>query len=467
MLIFMLSLLSGCSISKSTSNCSNSQRRSLLSSCCAKHLRRCVSIRRRSSSYLRERPTCPHHVCATTDRPPARLMMCSSADDLRERAAWDGAAGLSRRRLLQQLQSMFSHIHLCHHRPCKLTWCVIVYIPPDVMLPPRRLPILLEQAQAHQRTQCLYHTQGNAISLLEDHACSRADFPVLTTQILAEHEHEVWYVQWSHDGRSLASASKDCSAIIWSIGPATGPAERDCRVHKVLKDHNDGVTALAWSMDDSVLLTSAGSSIKMWNARTGLCIRELTRHLRDSEISSLTYLHDGSGFVSAGMDRKIIVYDNDGGVRDEWPLAPVRISDHAISPDGAYLVAVGMLEMAGPNASLQLGNGHAHAHSAVNAPGGRPGASSLRPQRKVVIYDFKSRTAREYARISMHVLTKTDGRLRSIIEVDGELTSVKVSKDSRYAIANHAPNVSFAGCCFAFVCAVQVSACSGTNSLLA
>jgi WD40 repeat protein len=86
------------------------------------------------------------------------------------------------------------------------------------MLPPRRLPLLLEQAQAQQRAQCLYHTHGNAISLLEDHACSRADFPVLTTQILAEHEHEVWNVLWSHDGRYLASASKDRSAILWSIG---------------------------------------------------------------------------------------------------------------------------------------------------------------------------------------------------------------------------------------------------------
>ena len=31
------------------------------------------------------------------------------------------------------------------------------------------------------------------------------------------HDDEVWFLQFSHDGRYLASSSKDCTAIIWEV----------------------------------------------------------------------------------------------------------------------------------------------------------------------------------------------------------------------------------------------------------
>lgn len=332
------------------------------------------------------------------------LMMCASADDLRERANWDGSAGTSRRRLLSQLQT---------------------YIPPSVMLQPRRLTALLEQARAHQRAQCLYHTRTVPPSLLEDHACSRADFPVLTTHILAEHDDEVWDIRWSHDGRSLASGSKDKCAIVWSIGPETGPAQRECVADKVLRDHDHSVTALAWSMDDSVLLTSSETVIKMWNAKTGACIRELKKH--DETVSSLVYLPDGSGFVSGGMDRKIIVWDNDGSVRESWPLAPIRICDLTVSPDGSRLIAVGLLRLnesataSSTSLSLPASTPGANGLGAVNTLRMTPAGAA--PRNKLVIYDLQSKQ-----------------ELNSVIEVLGEVTSVRVSRDSRYAIVNHAPD---------------------------
>jgi WD40 repeat protein len=86
------------------------------------------------------------------------------------------------------------------------------------MIPSGRLEILLEQARAYQRQSCLYHNSRNMTSLYADHKCTRAEFPTLTTHILSHHEDEVWHVQWSHDGRYLASASKDKTAIIWKIG---------------------------------------------------------------------------------------------------------------------------------------------------------------------------------------------------------------------------------------------------------
>ena len=42
-------------------------------------------------------------------------------------------------------------------------------------------------------------------------------FPRITTTILQVHIDEVWDLEWSHNGKFLASASKDKSVIIWSV----------------------------------------------------------------------------------------------------------------------------------------------------------------------------------------------------------------------------------------------------------
>ncbi|KAG5654118.1 hypothetical protein H0H81_007170 [Sphagnurus paluster] len=125
------------------------------------------------------------------------LMMCAEPDDLRQRAEWDGASGTSRRQLLNSLQR---------------------YIPSSIMIPQRRFVTLLDQAHAHQRQQCLYHNSPSdsiAFSLYTDHHCSKSAFPRITTTILEVHTDEVWNMEWSHDGRYLATASKDKTAIIW------------------------------------------------------------------------------------------------------------------------------------------------------------------------------------------------------------------------------------------------------------
>ncbi len=57
--------------------------------------------------------------------------------------------------------------------------CVfLAYLPPAVMLPPRRLQTLLRQAVEMQRDRCLYHNTKldsslDSVSLLLDHVCSR------------------------------------------------------------------------------------------------------------------------------------------------------------------------------------------------------------------------------------------------------------------------------------------------------
>ena len=241
-------------------------------------------------------------------------------------------------------------------------------------------------------------------SSLSDNRCNMSDFPRITTSILEAHKDEVWNVKWSHDGTYLASASKDKSVIIWRRGsPLSSP--QDWAAHHILRDHRYWVTCLAWSLDDTILLTGSGHIIKLWNTETGVCIRTLDDHTEF--VTALSWLPDGLGFISGGLDRKIIIWDADGSVRDAWGATAIRITELALTPDSKYLVAVGMEEESQPD----IPPATEETHSDENAE--RVG---------IIVFDFETKQ------------TESSTRL------EGQLTSMQITQDSRYALMNHSPN---------------------------
>ncbi|KAF6147288.1 hypothetical protein GIB67_009771 [Kingdonia uniflora] len=90
------------------------------------------------------------------------------------------------------------------------------FLPPTVMIPERRLEHLVEQALTVQREACVFHNSlDSSISLYSDHRCGKDQIPSETLQVLQAHRGEVWFLQFSHNGKFLASSSNDRSAIIW------------------------------------------------------------------------------------------------------------------------------------------------------------------------------------------------------------------------------------------------------------
>ena len=105
---------------------------------------------------------------------------------------------------------------------------------------------------------------------------------------------------------------------------AGSSSPQDWAAHHILRDHEYSVTCLAWSLDDTILLTSAEHFIKLWNTKvntlyrlylikhsrqilkTGVCIRTLEDHTET--VTAISWLPDGSGFISGGLDRKIIIW---------------------------------------------------------------------------------------------------------------------------------------------------------------
>ncbi|KAG2077968.1 WD40 repeat-like protein [Suillus decipiens] len=326
-------------------------------------------------------------------------MTCSDSQNLRRRASWDGASGTSRRQLLDDLQH---------------------YTPSSTMIPRCSCSTLLAQSGEYQRYRCLYHNSHvdpSLASLFSDHTCDKESFPRITTTILEVHSDEVWNVAWSHDGVRLASASKDKTAIIWRIGLQAEPSSRDCIAEFILRDHPYPVGCLAWSLDDSILSTSADHLIFLWNTKTGVLIKTLDNHAET--VSALVWLPDGSGFMTGSLDRKIMLWDMEGELRESWNDIAIRVTDAAVTPDMTRLVAVGMGYK--PPPALARANVRDASPPIVSNDNGNA-VWPRSPENRMIIYDLKT------------------GQVEQSVHMEGELTSVNISEDSRHALINHVPD---------------------------
>jgi len=228
----------------------------------------------------------------------ASLIMCSSSE-FQKKAQRNGN---SREILLSNLQKL---IH------------------PSVMLPKARLPTLLMQAVKYQ--QSCYDHQNMPFSLFQDFACGVSTPNEKNPIILQGHEDEVWYAEFSHNGKFLASASKDFSAIIWSVD--TG------KPIYYLEEHHEPVVYLSWSPNDTMLLTcSRDKKIKLWNTQTGEIIRTFSKHTE--EVVGCAWLPDGRRFLSGSPDKTLILWSIDGTELRSW--AAPRIFVLTITHSGSH-----------------------------------------------------------------------------------------------------------------------------------
>uniref|UniRef100_A0A8C1B244 WD repeat-containing protein 26 n=1 Tax=Cyprinus carpio carpio TaxID=630221 RepID=A0A8C1B244_CYPCA len=227
-------------------------------------------------------------------------LMCSHPEDLKAKAEWEGKGAGSRCRLLDKLQT---------------------YLPPSVMLPPRRLQTLLRQAVEMQRDRCLYHNTKldsslDSVSLLLDHVCNRKQFPCCTQQILTEHCNEVWFCKFSNDGTKLATGSKDTTVIIWQVEPDS----HQLKLIRTLEGHAYGVSYLAWSPDDVYLIACGPddcSELWLWNVQTGELRTKMSQSHEDS-LTSVAWNPDGKRFVTGGQRGQFYQCDLDGNLLESW-----------------------------------------------------------------------------------------------------------------------------------------------------
>lgn len=138
-------------------------------------------------------------------------------------------------------------------------------ISPSVMLPENRLAVLMHQVKRQQISKCLYHNTATSPSLYQDHKCDRSHFPVHAVLELDKHNGEVWHVQFSNDGKKLATCGKDGTVIIWEVG--------SFEILQCLSVPDKGVSAVAWSPDDTMIVTCQLDNVAvLWDVNVSLML---------------------------------------------------------------------------------------------------------------------------------------------------------------------------------------------------
>lgn len=247
------------------------------------------------------------------------LCMCTSPEEVRSHAGWPGAGSKSRKAVLEKLQR---------------------YIPSNELLQENRLENLLCQTIAQQKENTMFpYTKKPQVSLLEDMVHCQERMPQKILHCLEGHEDEVWFVQFSHHGHFLASASRDSSVIIWRIGALMAG---DCTKEEVilhrLKGHTTMICYLSWAPNDRSLLSCGDDrSIRLWDVKTGRCTRVFHKHTEP--ITSLAWMPHGRSFVSGAHDCKLYEWNVEtGSCIASYPVSK-HVNDIVVSKDGKVLIA--------------------------------------------------------------------------------------------------------------------------------
>ncbi|KAL8474105.1 hypothetical protein ACS0TY_030100 [Phlomoides rotata] len=207
-------------------------------------------------------------------------------------------------------------------------------LPPTVIIPEKRLWHLVEQALFLQKDACRFHNSGK-ISLLTDHQCGRDHIPNQTLQILHEHDDEVWFLQFSHNGKYLASSDGDHLVIIWEV-MLDGHVSLK---HKLL-GHQKPVSYISWSPDDDQLLTCGVEEVvRRWDIANGQCLHKYEKN--GLGLVSCAWAPDGKSVFSGATDKSISMWDLEGKELDCWKgQRTTKIADLGISSKERELISV-------------------------------------------------------------------------------------------------------------------------------
>ncbi|CAK9133205.1 unnamed protein product [Ilex paraguariensis] len=118
--------------------------------------------------------------------------------------------------------------------------------------------------------------------------------------ILEEHSDEVWCLQFSHNGRYLASSSRDRSAILWEGKEKLG------QVHGHPVDCGKSIAKLMVKFSSSLGLMQCGQR-KVH--QTYLCSEVMILEEHSDEVWCLQFSHNGRYLASSSRDRSAILWE--------------------------------------------------------------------------------------------------------------------------------------------------------------
>ncbi|HVP75977.1 MAG TPA: hypothetical protein VMS63_08145 [Gaiellaceae bacterium] len=144
-------------------------------------------------------------------------------------------------------------------------------------------------------------------------------------------------VAFSPDGRLVATASADGTAVIWNA--------RSGKCVRVLLDSKNGVNVLAFSPDGKLLATGGqDSGVRIWTLATGARTFFLLGHT--NPVTAVAWSPDGRVVASGSLDRTIMLWRvqtqvGSGGLAAALAGHTEAVETLAFSADGTELVSGG------------------------------------------------------------------------------------------------------------------------------
>ncbi|KAF5311124.1 hypothetical protein D9619_008077 [Psilocybe cf. subviscida] len=152
------------------------------------------------------------------------------------------------------------------------------------------------------------------------------------THDLAAHTALVRHMQFSPDGRFLATSSWDKTSLIFEVAHPFKP-------HRTLLHPHGFVGQVAWSPSGRYLLTKTARGVKLWTADNGVCKKTINR---PHSVEAVVWCPDDISFLIV-EESVVIKMDLQGKTLDEYLFADMKLHDVAITPDSQRILGVGPL----------------------------------------------------------------------------------------------------------------------------
>jgi WD40 repeat protein/transcriptional regulator with XRE-family HTH domain len=248
-----------------------------------------------------------------------------------------------------------------------------------------------ERLAAEANNLILTHSDTNLIALLTIRSLNM-DYTPAGDAILADltslelpprefrgHTADVWGVDFSPDGKYLATGSSDGTARLWdvatgqnihvftshtgAVGEAVfspdgkyllvGSVDNTARLWdiasgetiQIFTGHTGGGDSVAFSPDGKFMVTGGGKdkTARIWDVATGQTLHILTGHL--GEVVRVAFSPDGKYVLTASVDRSARLWDVETGSQVKVFMVPSDTLDVgcvAFSPDSKYVATGGV-----------------------------------------------------------------------------------------------------------------------------